>query len=187
VNAETPSTVAATPPTATTKHPATHRALNTLVAVNVALAVTLSFGLVVYLSKLPSKSLAPAAGTAGDSLVAALAILAIAGGLGGSLCNLRGISRNLQEEGNFPTQDLLPFYLRPVTGAINGLFTFFLGNFIVAALARPETAAWGHIEGLLPFVGIALLAGFAVQEFLQKLKVVAISLFSSKPLPKEGK
>lgn len=187
MNAETPSSAAATPLTATTKHPATQKELHALVAVNVALAVTLSCGLVACLSKLPSKSLAPAAITTGASFVAALAILAIAGSLGGSLCNLRGISRNLQEEGRFPRQDLLPFYLRPITGAVNGLFTFFLGNFIVAALAKSDSADWGHIEGLLPFVGIALLAGFAVQEFLQKLKVVAISLFSSKPVPKDDR
>jgi hypothetical protein len=150
-----------------------------LIAFNIVLAAIFAITLTYVVSQVPV-SYAELAKTPSmrHALIRTIVILSLAGALGGILCNLRGIYRNLNENGVLPRKDQVPFYLRPFLGALNGVFVFFLGHLIVSALADPGKFIWMQLKGVLPYIGIALLAGFAVQEFLQKLKEVASTVFS---------
>lgn len=105
--------------------------------------------------------------------------ISLAGGLGGALSNLRGVFEHARDKSYFPEYLELPFYLRPVSGVLCGLFTFFLARFFTIALSSGENlgGGWQTLEGMLPYIGIAFLAGFASQEFMERLKETAKSLF----------
>jgi len=70
------------------------------------------------------------------ALVTTLITMVIAGGAGGTLCNLRGIFRWVSETGSFPARYATPFYVRPFTGAMTGLFAFFVGHLFVTSLSE---------------------------------------------------
>jgi hypothetical protein len=46
-----------------------------------------------------------------------------------------------------------------------------------ASLAEPSSFAWRYLDGRIPYIGLALLSGFAAQEFMERLKEVAKTLF----------
>ena len=116
------------------------------------------------------------------ALPTTLVTVLVAGVLGGTLCNLRGLFTHLQEKGGrFPARLKIPFYIRPLTGSVTGLLTFFVGSLLVNSLAVDATTlGWESLEGRLPYIAIAILAGFAAQEFMQRLKAVARTLFSER-------
>lgn len=116
------------------------------------------------------------------ALLATLMTVLVAGMLGGTLCNLRGLFTHLQEKGGrFPIRLKIPFYIRPLTGAVTGLFSFFVGSLLVTSLSvNAAEGGWESLEGRLPYIAIAILAGFAAQEFMERLKAVARTLFSER-------
>lgn len=114
----------------------------------------------------------------GPALISTLLTMAVAGAAGGTLCNLRGLFRWISVQGDFPRRFEAPFYVRPFTGAMTGLFVFFVGHLLVTSLSQQSTVHWRYLEGRLPYVGLAIIAGFAAQEFMQRLKEVAKTLFS---------
>jgi hypothetical protein len=118
----------------------------------------------------------------GSALVTTLVTVVVAGMLGGTVCNLRGIFTHTQNKGGLlPTRLQIPYYVRPPTGAVTGLLTFFLGHLLVTSLSLdPSVGSWEKLEGRLPFIAIALLAGFAAQEFMERLKALAITLFAER-------
>ena len=103
--------------------------------------------------------------------------ISLAGGLGGVLSNLRGVFGFTRDQSYFPAYLELPFYLRPVSGVLCGLFTFFVSSFFSGALAQGSGAGWQTLEGMFPYIGIAFIAGFASQEFMERLKDTAQTLF----------
>lgn len=105
--------------------------------------------------------------------------ISLAGGLGGALSNLRGVFEYARDKSYFPEYLELPFYLRPVSGILCGLFTFFLARFFTISMSSGENlgSGWQSLEGMMPYIGIAFLAGFASQEFMERLKETAKSLF----------
>ncbi|MBL7804633.1 MAG: hypothetical protein JNL02_12905 [Saprospiraceae bacterium] len=106
--------------------------------------------------------------------------ITMAGGLGGTLCNLRGIFEFTRDNlGRFPRHLEMGFYLRPVSGVLCGLFTFFVSTFFAGALAPGDGSGWRTLDGMFPYIGIAFLAGFASQEFMEKLKDTARTLFGA--------
>jgi hypothetical protein len=118
----------------------------------------------------------------GSKLLMLLITVMVAGIFGSILCNLSGLFTqlaDLENSGKFPSRLEIPFYIRPATGLVTGLLTFFVGNLLVASLAvNPATASWENLAGRLPFIAIAILAGFAAQEFIERLKETAQTLFS---------
>jgi hypothetical protein len=110
-------------------------------------------------------------------LLATLVTMLLAGGAGGVLCNLRGLFRWNSDVGFFPQRFEIPFYIRPITGALTGVFTFFVGHMLVSSLSS-DGLNWVSLEGRVPYIGLAFLAGFTAQEFMQKLKDVAQTTFS---------
>lgn len=105
--------------------------------------------------------------------------ITMAGGLGGTLCNLRGIFEFTRDnKGKFPEHLEMGFYLRPVSGVLCGLFTFFVSTFFAGALSQGGSS-WRTLDGMFPYIGIAFIAGFASQEFMERLKDTARTLFGS--------
>jgi hypothetical protein len=106
----------------------------------------------------------------------------VAGVAGATLCNFRGFFAHLNEKGGrFPARLKLPYVIRPITGALTGLLTFFVGNLLVSTLSVDATTrSWVTPEGRLPYIAIAILAGFAAHEFMERLKATAITLFSER-------
>jgi hypothetical protein len=159
-----------------------------LVAYNVLLAILVSAALLLVVAFAPypksqagqSMSLANVETALFPTIViTALFTMLIAGALGGTLCNLRGLFKQIERnKGRFPAKFEVPFYIRPLTGTVTGLFTFFLSNLINSSLSNASDLGWQSLEGRLPYIAMALLAGFAAQEFMERLKEVAKTLFS---------
>lgn len=73
----------------------------------------------------------------------------------------------------------LGLYLRPLKGAVAGLLTFFVGNLLVTSLSIDAAhKGWETLHGRLPYIAIAILAGYAAPEFMHRLKEVARTMFS---------
>jgi hypothetical protein len=106
----------------------------------------------------------------------------MAGFLGGTLCNLSGLfTQILDNDGGFPGGLEIPFYIRPWTGLMTGLLSFFVGNLLATSLAvNPAMDSWQNLTGRWPFIAIAILAGFAAQDFIERLKETAQTLFSER-------
>jgi len=115
-----------------------------------------------------------------DMIAYVLWAISLAGGLGAALSNLRGIFEISRDQTFFPAYLEMPFYVRPISGVICGLFTFFLGTFFAGALAAQGTGSgWQTVQGMFPYIGIAFVAGFASQEFMERLKETAKTLFGA--------
>jgi hypothetical protein len=114
------------------------------------------------------------------ALITTLLSVLAAGALGATLCNLRGVfSQYRDTKGQFPAHLIIPYYVRPLTGMVTGLLSFFIGSLLVTSLSIDAvTQGWATLEGRLPYIGFAILAGFAAQEFMERMKSVAETLFS---------
>jgi hypothetical protein len=107
-----------------------------------------------------------------------------AGCAGGTLCNLRGIFKYYRDEAGLPRRFVVPFIIRPFMGAAAGLLVFFVAAFFSDALSGRADAAslgWTTLSGRMPFVVLAILAGFGSQEFMERMKEVAKTTFSDAP------
>lgn len=110
-------------------------------------------------------------------LLFTLLTLLAAGGLGGVLCNLRGIFKYHRARGYFPERFKIPFIIRPWMGAAVGLLTFFVASLLNSALSNAASNSWQTLSGRIPFIGLAVIAGFGSQEFMERMKEVAKTLF----------
>jgi hypothetical protein len=132
---------------------------------NLILAVVFA-GLLIYLVAY-SPYCAEIPGPTGPCLDSTLVLFTLftlltAGGLGGVVCNLRGIFKYHRDKNKLPDQFRIPFFVL---------------SFLNSALSSAPTLAWTTLAGRIPFIGLALLAGFASQEFMERLKEVAKAAF----------
>jgi len=164
-----------------------------MLAYNVILAFAFSSLLMYYVAYTPyleprpaesnaSQSIESTPAPAPDILLATMLIMILAGGAGGVLSNLRGLFKYTYEKGGLPAKLELPYYLRPWIGAMTGLSTLLLGHLMTSALSDAAVFSWATSTGRLPYTGVALLAGFASQEFIGRMKAVAETLFSQNTL-----
>jgi hypothetical protein len=114
-----------------------------------------------------------------DLFMSTLLTMMAVGALGGMLCNLRGLFQNIVEKnGGFPEMLVLPFYTRPFVGAITGMIVFFIGTLLTNALSIESTnLGWTSLIGRIPYIALALLAGFASREFMERMKEVVRTMF----------
>jgi hypothetical protein len=59
----------------------------------------------------------------------------------------------------------------------------FLGNLVTASLSDASNQTWATLAGRLPYIAVALLAGFGSQEFMERLRQIAGTTFAEPPLP----
>lgn len=107
-------------------------------------------------------------------------LMLVGGLLGSVLINLRGYFEAARDEENnrLPHYLCVPYMIRPFTGALCGLFAYFVLNIIVTAVTVEELSAVEiKFKGLITYLGIAMIAGVASQEFLERLKASATTLF----------
>lgn len=166
------------------------RRRNALIAFNILLALVTAIGLVAMIALGPyhrPSSDGPLALSRINAsqlrslILSTLITMILAGSAGGTLCNLRGLFKHIRDgkDGSFPESLEAPFYVRPFTGAVTGLFSFFVASFFATSLTiEASSLSWVTLTGRFPFIAIAILAGFAAQEFMQKLKELAKNVFS---------
>jgi hypothetical protein len=117
-----------------------------------------------------------------ELMLSILGLMLVSGVLGACLGNLRGFYYHGLYFGYFPKVKSIPYYVRPLIGALTGLFVFFLATFLNSATSyNSEIPKWVTITGAIPSLAIAFLAGFACLELMSRLKQVAESLFGYKP------
>jgi hypothetical protein len=117
----------------------------------------------------------------GVTFYSIVVLMILAGGLGGVLCNLRGFFIQFRkDEGGFPLNLEVPYYVRPFMGAGAGLFIYFVANFLITSITVTYEATNIPFQGMVSFMALAILAGFGSLEFFQRLKETALSLFGQK-------
>jgi hypothetical protein len=105
----------------------------------------------------------------------------LAGGMGSVLSNFRGIYFALKTFNGFEKRSEIPYYIRPLMGMMSGMFAFLLSNFFTYNFNTPTAQpGWQSFDGLLPYIGVAFLAGFIAQEFVSRLKEIARAVFAYK-------
>ena len=115
--------------------------------------------------------------------------MCISGIIGGCLYNYRGIIKHTAL-GDYSDSYNVTYFLRPLLGGISGLTVFFilLGGALSLNLgSNTNTSGWMTFSGRMPYIAIAILSGYASQEFMQKLKEVAKTLFEVKDSDKDKK
>ncbi|AXT58023.1 hypothetical protein D1815_20520 [Aquimarina sp. AD1] len=111
-----------------------------------------------------------------------LVVMFLAGMLGGVLANLRGIFEFYREEKMFPDHLFIPYLIRPLTAAISGLLIFFISHLIISSTANPTyDNEYISFRGMVSFMSLAIISGFASQEFTERLKAAAGTLFGISP------
>lgn len=109
-----------------------------------------------------------------------LLLMLLAGALGGVLCNLRGIFEAYREQSTFPENLLVPYLIRPFTAGICGLFIYFVASLLVTSITLQPIARGVSFQGMISYISLAMIAGFGAQEFMERLKAVATTLFGEK-------
>ena len=107
-------------------------------------------------------------------------MMLLAGGLGGVLCNLRGFFEHFRDEKKFPAELMIPYLIRPFSAAVCGLFIFFVLNLLVTSITIDAMAEGIPFQGMVSYLSLAILAGFGSQEFMERLKATAKTLFGEK-------
>jgi hypothetical protein len=116
-----------------------------------------------------------------DIMLSVLLLMLFCGILGGCLSNLRGFFYHHLYYGFFPKVKEIPYYVRPIMGALTGLFMFFVGSLFSSTMSYDSnTPLWTTITGSIPSLSFAFLAGFACLELMSRLKQIAESLFGYK-------
>jgi len=111
-----------------------------------------------------------------------LVVMFLAGMLGGVLANLRGIFEFYREEKGFPDHLFIPYLIRPLTASISGLLIFFISHLIISSTANPTyDNEYISFRGMVSFMSLAIISGFASQEFTERLKAAAGTLFGISP------
>lgn len=158
-----------------------------LIAYHVFLAIFLSVALAALIAFTPSMPANSELKNAADDstyrlvIIATLVAMFVAGAAGGTLCNLCNDNLLAFLKGNSKNgaESEIDYYLRPLRGAVTGLLAFFLGNLLVTSLSINATEqSWATMTGRLPYIAVAILAGYASPEFMFRLKEVAKTVFS---------
>jgi hypothetical protein len=111
-----------------------------------------------------------------------VAIMLFAGAVGGSLYNIRGLTKH-SGDNDFDERYNLTYYLAPFAGAISGVVVFFLllGGALTLSLTPADgnvPPSWTTLIGRMPYIAFSLLAGYSSREFMLKAKEVAVTVFS---------
>jgi hypothetical protein len=117
-----------------------------------------------------------------EIFVLTVIVMFAAGVIGGCLYNYRGIIKHTAE-GTYDSKYTITYVLRPISGGISGLVVFFIllgGALALTIGADGSSRGWLTFTGRMPYIAFAIIAGFASQEFMMKLKDLANSFFAVK-------
>lgn len=109
--------------------------------------------------------------------IAVIVMTLIGGALGGCLYNFRGIAKHMENQ-DFLSHYELTYYLRPLSGALCGIFVFALVYGGVLTLTFGKSASVLDHRTIVLYIAIALLAGYGSHEFLRKIKDLNRALFA---------
>ena len=109
-----------------------------------------------------------------------LLLMLISGALGGVLSNLRGIFVYYRDEGGLPEDYVVPYLVRPFTAGVCGLFIYFVLSLLITSITLVPVVEGVGFQGTVSYIALAIVAGFGAQEFMERLKEVAITLFGVK-------
>ncbi|GAB4349242.1 MAG: hypothetical protein Kow006_10670 [Gammaproteobacteria bacterium] len=114
---------------------------------------------------------------------AVIILMLISGALGGCLYNFRGITKHMKDC-DFYSRFELTYRLRPISGALCGLFVFALvyGGVLTLTLGA-TTAEITHRSAIL-YIAVSLLAGYGSHEFLHKVKDINHTIFALSDMEK---
>lgn len=117
----------------------------------------------------------------GVGFICVTIIMGLAGLLGGLLANFRGFYELIRDEKDniFPAHLHFPYLVRPLTGFLCGILVFFLVNVLVSPTTATVESNSIPFKTMISLIGLAIIAGFASQEFTEKLKVAASALFGA--------
>lgn len=115
----------------------------------------------------------------GVCFIYVLIIMGIAGLLGGLLANFRGFFEMEREKKEFPKYLHFPYLIRPLTGGLCGLFVFFLTSVLVSPTTVTIDSEFISFKAMIALIALSILAGFASQEFTEKLKMAVSVLFGA--------
>lgn len=108
-----------------------------------------------------------------------ITLMLFAGAIGGCLYNMRGIMKH-GTRGRFDTNFAVTYYLSPLSGAISGLIVVVLlmGGVLTLGLGtEARQSVFDEPGRLMPFVAIAIIAGYGSTQFKRKLDELADTLF----------
>ncbi len=103
----------------------------------------------------------------------------VSGAIGGCLFNIQSLTKHISR-GDFDKAHILAYYFNPVSGAVCGfiVIVLFLGGVLTLGLGEQAgNMALKHPGRLMPFVGIAVIAGYGSRQFKLKLDELAETLF----------
>ena len=109
-------------------------------------------------------------------------LVLVAGAIGGCLFNIHSLVKHVNR-GDFKPRYAMGYYFCPVSGALCGLVVviFLLGGVLTLGLVdQANKMALEHPGRLMPFVAIAIIAGYGSRQFKLKLDELAETLFRTK-------
>ena len=144
------------------------------------LAVTVAAGaaFVALLGQLPNVEEPPAQRLT-HVFILTLGVMSAGGALGGCLYSFRGLTKH-SADADYAESYNLSYCLSPVAGGISGVMVFFLllGGAMTLNLGAGSSRSWATFSGRMPYIALAILAGYGSHEFMLKLKDLAESLFA---------
>lgn len=108
-----------------------------------------------------------------------ITLMLVSGAIGGYLFNIHSLIKHVSR-GDFERKHSLGYYFNPISGAVCGFIVIVLCLGGVLTLGLGEMAgemALQHSGRLMPFVGIAVIAGYGSRQFKLKLDELAETLF----------
>ena len=150
-----------------------------IVFYTLAATVVAILALIVLLAWIPAPPEPPSPRDLASALIATLGLMFSAGAMGGCLYSFRGLTKHSADE-DYADSYNLSYYLRPLAGGVSGLMVFFLllGGALTLNIGAESTVSWATFQGRMPYVALAILAGYGSHEFMLKLKDLAESLFA---------
>ena len=101
--------------------------------------------------------------------------------IGGCLFNLHSLAKHI-DRGDYRKNHNVTYFLCPISGAVCGLIVviLLLGGVLTLGLAEQAgIAVMEHPGKLMPFIAVAIVAGYGSRQFKRKLDEIADTIFKT--------
>ena len=106
-------------------------------------------------------------------------LVLMAGAVGGCLFNMHSLIKHI-DRGDFRKNHTIGYYLHPISGAVCGLIVviLLLGGVLTLGLGElAKQVVLQHPGKLMPFIAVAIIAGYGSRQFKKKLDELADTFF----------